>query len=724
VDLCASAKVNSFLQENVMNNLVRVSTNDDVTVITIDNPPVNALSPGVPEGILAAIDQMNQDPAIKAAVVIGAGRTFVAGADIKEFGKMTSGVRSRGSLLPLLLRIEDSRKPVVMAIHGSAFGGGLELAMAGHYRVASATAQVGQPEVNLGIIPGAGGTQRLPRLIGVAKAVEMCAGGKPVSAREAASLGLIDQLIEGDLAAGAVAFARSIAEKPVSKTRDRSEKLGSAAECAAIFATARDTARKKQRGLLAPLAAIDAVEAATQLPFEEGCQTEARLFTECLFSDQSKALIHVFFSEREVAKIPDVPKETPALPVNRVAVVGSGTMGGGIAMVFVNAGIPVVLKDVDQAALEMGLNRIKRNYATSVQRGRFTQSYVDERLELIKPVLSYDAFFDVDMALEAVFEGMAPKKTVFAELDRACRPGAVLASNTSTLNIDEIAGATSRPESVIGTHFFSPANVMRLLEIVRGKKTSKEVIATCMQLSKKLGKIGVLVGNCRGFVGNRMFGPYRREAQFLVEEGADVAAVDEALVEFGNAMGPLATGDLAGLDVGWRIRKEYRHLEKPGVRQPFAEDRLCELGRYGQKTMKGWYQYDENRRASADPEVTTLVRTWSAEAGIPQRQISASDIVDRCIYALVNEGARILEEGYALRAADIDIIYLNGYGFPAYRGGPMWHADTVGLPKVYQRICELQLQHGELWTPAPLLKRLAEEGKTFAEYDKQQLAAA
>ena len=724
MDLCASAKVNSFLQENVMNNLVRVSTNDDVTVITIDNPPVNALSPGVPEGILAAIDQMNEDPAIKAAVVIGAGRTFVAGADIKEFGKMTSGVRSRGSLLPLLLRIEDSRKPVVMAIHGSAFGGGLELAMAGHNRVASPSAQVGQPEVNLGIIPGAGGTQRLPRLIGVAKAVEMCAGGKPVSAREAASLGLIDQLIEGDLAAGAVAFARSIAEKPVSKTRDRSEKLGSAAECAAIFATARDTARKKQRGLLAPLAAIDAVEAATQLPFEEGCQTEARLFTECLFSDQSKALIHVFFSEREVAKIPDVPKETPALPVNRVAVVGSGTMGGGIAMVFVNAGIPVVLKDVDQAALEMGLNRIKRNYATSVQRGRFTQSYVDERLELIKPVLSYDAFSDVDMAVEAVFEGMAPKKTVFAELDSACRPGAILASNTSTLNIDEIAGATSRPESVIGTHFFSPANVMRLLEIVRGKKTTKEVIATCMQLSKKLGKIGVLVGNCRGFVGNRMFGPYRREAQFLVEEGADVAAVDEALVEFGNAMGPLATGDLAGLDVGWRIRKEYRHLEKPGVRQPFAEDRLCELGRYGQKTMKGWYQYDENRRASADPEVTTLVRKWSAEAGIPQRQISASDIVDRCIYALVNEGARILEEGYALRAADIDIIYLNGYGFPAYRGGPMWHADTVGLPKVYQRICELQLQHGELWTPAPLLKRLAEEGKTFAEYDKQQLAAA
>ena len=707
-----------------MNNLVRVSTNDNIAVITIDNPPVNALSPGVPEGLLAAIDQMNQDPAIRAAVIIGAGRTFVAGADIKEFGKMTSGARSRGSLLPLLLHIEDSGKPVVMAIHGAAFGGGLELAMAGHYRIASPGAQVGQPEVKLGIIPGGGGTQRLPRLVGVAKAVEMCADGKPISADTAAALGLIDQLIEGDLATGAVAFAREIADKPVRKTRERTEKLGSSAESAAIFAAARETARKKQGGMKAPLAAIDAVEAATRLSFEDGCKVEARLFDECLFSDQSKALIHVFFSEREVAKIPDVPKETPVLPVNRVAVVGSGTMGGGIAMVFANAGIPVVLKDVDQAALDQGMNKIKKNYATSVERGRFTQAYVDERLQMIKPVLSYDAFSDVDMVVEAVFEGMALKKTVFTELDRACRPGAILATNTSTLNIDEIAGATSRPEFVIGTHFFSPANVMRLLEVVRGRKSSKEVIATCMQLSKKLGKIGVLVGNCRGFVGNRMFGPYRREAQFLVEEGADVAAVDRALVEFGNAMGPLATGDLAGLDVGWRIRQEYRHLEKPGVRQPFAEDRLCELGRYGQKTLKGWYRYDENRRASVDPEVSALVRKWSAEEDIPQREISAAEIVDRCIYALVNEAARILEEGYALRAGDIDIIYLNGYGFPAHRGGPMWHADTVGLQKVYQRIRELEQQHGELWTPAPLLKRLAEARQTFAEYDKEQAAAA
>jgi len=707
-----------------MTNLVRITKDNDVAVITIENPPVNALSPGVPEGIRAAIDEINGDPGVKAAVVIGAGRTFVAGADIKEFGKMTSGASPRRSLLPLLLHIEGSGKPVVMAIHGNAFGGGLELAMAGHYRVASPAAQLGQPEVKLGIIPGAGGTQRLPRLVGVAKAVEMCAEGKPVSAREAAAFGLIDRLIEGDLLTEAAAFAREVADKPAVKTRERTEKLGTGAENAAIFAAARDAVGKKQRGMKAPLAAIDAVEAATRLSFEEGCQAEAKLFTECLFSDQSKALIHVFFGEREVAKIPDIPKDTPVIPVNRVAVVGSGTMGGGIAMVFANAGIPVLLKDVDEATLELGMGKIRKNYASSVQRGRFSQAFMDERLQLITPVLTYDEFSGVDMVVEAVFEGMALKKSVFADLDGACGEGAILASNTSTLNIDEIARATSRPEAVIGTHFFSPANVMRLLEIVRGQRSSKEVIATCMQLSKKLGKIGVLVGNCRGFVGNRMFGPYRREAQFLIEEGADVERVDQALVEFGNAMGPLATGDLAGLDVGWRIRKEYRHLEKPGIRQPFAEDRLCELGRFGQKTLKGWYRYDEDRRASVDPAVAALVRKSSADAGIPQRQISAAEIVERCVYALVNEGARILEEGYALRAVDIDIIYINGYGFPAYRGGPMWHADTVGLQKVYARICEFHQQHGELWEPAPLLKRLAQSGKTFAEFDKEQVVAA
>jgi 3-hydroxyacyl-CoA dehydrogenase len=700
-----------------MSDLVQLTKEKDVAIITINNPPVNALGPGVPEGISQAITEIVQDESVKAAVFIGAGRTFIAGADIKEFGKITSGKKDRGAgLQPLLRQIEDCPKPVVMAIHGMAFGGGLELAMSGHYRVGAPGAQVGQPEVKLGIIPGAGGTQRLPRLAGLAKAVEMCAQGNPVPAREALQLGILDQIIEGDLLSGAIAFARTVLEKPAPKTRERNQKLGVSEQNVALFAAARQIARQKQRGMIAPLAAVDAVEAATRLPFDEGCEVEKKLFSDCLFSDQSKALMHVFFGEREVAKVPDIPKETPILPVSSVAVVGAGTMGGGIAMVFANAGIPVLLKDADQSAMDRGMEVIRKNYASSVKRGRFTQQFVDERLQLIQAALDYDDFGRVDMAVEAVFEGMQLKKEIFASLDRACRPGAILASNTSTLSIDEIASATARPESVIGTHFFSPANVMRLLEIVRGKASSKEVIATCMQLSKKLGKVGVLVGNCRGFVGNRMFGPYRREAQFLVEEGASIEAVDQALYDFGMAMGPLATGDLAGLDVGWRIRKEYRHLEKPGTRQPFSEDRLCEMGRYGQKTGAGWYKYDENRRAHPDPEVADLVRKWSAEAGIPQREISPEEIVDRCILALVNEGARILEEGIALRAVDIDIIYLNGYGFPAYRGGPMWYADTVGLNKVCDRISQFHRQHGELWEPAPLLNRLAQEGSTFAEF--------
>src|SRR5579863_4859592 len=712
---------------SAMDDLVQLTRDKDkdVAIITINNPPVNALSPGVAQGIAQAIEQVCKDDAIKAVVLIGGGRTFVAGADIKEFGKITSGKTKRGAgLLPLLLQIEDVRKPVVVAIHGSAFGGGLELAMAGHYRVAAPNAQLGQPEVKLGIIPGAGGTQRLPRLVGVAKAVEMCAEGNPITAQEALRLGLVDHLIEGDLLAGAIAFSRDVAAKPLRKTRERNDKLGTPAQNSPVFAAAREKAHTKQRRMMAPLAAIDAVEAATRLSFEEGCQVERQLFDKCLFSDQSKALIHAFFGEREVAKIPDVPKETPTLPVNSVAVVGAGTMGGGIAMVFANAGIPVSLKEADQPALERGLAAIQKNYQNSVKRGRLTQQVVNERLQLIKPTLSYGDFGEVDMVVEAVFEGMALKKEVFAELDRACKPGAILASNTSTLDIDEIASATSRPEAVIGTHFFSPANVMRLLEIVRGQATSRQTIASCMQLAKKLGKVGVLVGNCRGFVGNRMFHPYRREAQFLVEEGATVETVDQALYDFGMAMGPLATGDLAGLDVGWRIRKEHRHLAKPGVRQPLAEDRLCEMGRYGQKTGAGWYRYDEKRRALPDPGVNQMVHKWAAEAGIAQRQIPPEEILDRCIYAMVNEGARILEEGIALRAVDIDIIYLKGYGFPAYRGGPMWYADTVGLPKVYDRIREFRERHGEQWEPAPLLKQLAESGGSFASFSKPHSAAA
>jgi 3-hydroxyacyl-CoA dehydrogenase len=679
----------------------------------------------VPEGIAEAIEQIDKDPTVKAAVLIGSGTTFIAGADIKEFGKITSGKKPGGvGLVPVLKRIEDCSKPVVMAIHGQAFGGGLETAMAGHYRVAAPGAVVGQPEVNLGLIPGAAGTQRLPRLAGVAKALEMCTDGKPVKAKDALAAGIVDRLIEGDLLQGALAFAREVAGKPVPKTRERYNKLGTPEQNAPIFAAARDAAKKKARGLMAPLAAIDAVEAATKLPFDQGVEAERKLFTDCLFSDQSKALIHVFFGEREVAKVPDVPKETSVIPVKSAAVVGAGTMGGGIAMNFANAGIPVLLKETEQTALDRGMNTIRKNYENTMKKGRLTQQQMDDRLKLIRPTLTYDGFGDADMVIEAVFEGMALKKQVFGELDKICKPGAILASNTSTLDVDEIASATRRPEAVIGTHFFSPANVMRLLEIVRGKASSKEVIATCMQLSKKIGKIGVLVGNCRGFVGNRMFGPYRREAQFLIEEGASVEAVDKAMYDWGMAMGPLAVGDLAGLDVGWRIRKEFKHLEKPGVRQPLAEDKLCELGRYGQKTGAGWYKYDENRRAIPDPEVARLVAQWAAEAGIKQRQISKEEIVDRLNYALVNEGARILEEGFALRSVDVDIIYLNGYGFPAYRGGPMWYADTVGLKNVLARINEFHAQHGELWEPAPLLKKLADEDRGFSSFIKEPSAAA
>jgi 3-hydroxyacyl-CoA dehydrogenase len=708
-----------------MSELVRLTKQDDIAIITIDNPPVNALSPGVPEGIASAFELISRDDMVAAVVVIGAGRTFVAGADIKEFGKISSGKTPRGDALKaILLHIEDCPKPVVMAIHGTAFGGGLELAMAGHYRVAVPSAQVGQPETKLGLIPGAAGTQRLPRLAGVAKAVTLCAEGNPVQAHDAVASGIVDRLIEGDLLTGAVAFAKEISEKPVSKTRDRNHKLGSPGENNRIFAAARENARKKQRGLIAPLAAIDAVEAATTVSFEDGCQLESELFTRCLRSDQSKALIHVFFGEREVAKIPDVRKDAVVIPVNNAAVVGAGTMGGGIAMVFANAGIPVLLKETDQVALDRGIANIEKNYANSVKRGRFTQQFVEERMKLILPTLAYDDFAAADLVIEAVFESLSLKREVFADLDRVCKPGAILASNTSTLSIDEIAAATTRPQAVIGTHFFSPANVMKLLEIVKGKATTREVIATCMHLSRKLGKVGVLVGNCFGFAGNRMFQPYRREAQFLVEEGASVEAVDQALYDFGMAMGPLATADLAGLDIGWRIRKEHLNLYKPGVRRPIAEDRLCELGRFGQKTGAGWYKYDEDRRARPDPEIAVLVRQWAAEAGIRQRTPSSDEIVERCIYALVNEGARILEDGIASRAVDLDIIYLNGYGFPAHRGGPMWYADTLGLERVLARLQELHHQHGELWEPAPLLKQLAEQGKTFAGFNRLQPAAA
>jgi 3-hydroxyacyl-CoA dehydrogenase len=706
-----------------MSELVSLSRDGEIGVITVNNPPVNALSPGVPEGIAAAIEQVNNDDSIKGVVMIGAGQTFIAGADIKEFGKITSGQRREGiNFLDVIKSIEDCSKPTVAAIHGTAFGGGLEIAMGFHYRVAVPTAQVGQPEVKLGIIPGAAGTQRLPRLAGIAKAVQMCADGNPIGAKEAAAVGVIDQVVEGDLLQGAIAFLRekiASGEKPP-KTRERNDKLGDSAANASIFDAARAQAKKTARGLLAPLAAIDAVEAATNLSFEDGCAREAELFKQCLFSDQSKALIHVFFGEREVAKIPDVPKDTPLIEIKKAAIIGAGTMGGGIAMNYANAGIPVIVKETTQEALDRGMATIRKNYENSVKKGRFTQEVMDKRLALITPQLSYDGFEDADIITEAVFEGMDLKKQVFGELDKLAKPGAILASNTSTLNIDEIASATSRPEFVIGHHYFSPANVMRLLEIVRGRATGKEVIATSMALSKRLKKVGVLVGNCYGFVGNRMLHQYGREAQFLVEEGASPQDVDGALYKFGMAMGPLAVGDLAGLDVGWRIRKEHAHLQKPGVRYPKVADQLCEMGRYGQKTGAGWYKYDENRNRIPDPAVDALIEQIAAEQGIKRRAITEDEIIERTQYALINEGAKILEEGIALRAVDIDIIYLNGYGYPTWRGGPMWYADTVGLKKVYERVKQFHDEHGELWTPAPLLKKLADEGKTFADFDKER----
>jgi 3-hydroxyacyl-CoA dehydrogenase len=667
-----------------MEHLVTFSVHEDVGVIAINNPPVNALSSGVPEGIKAAVHMLEANAAVRAIVVIGGGRTFVAGADINEFLDVIAGKGKMPALHPALFAIEDCVKPVVMAIHGTALGGGLELAMAGHYRVATPDARVGQPEVKIGLIPGAGGTQRLPRLAGLAKAAEMCAFGEPISATDALTAGIIDQLIDGDLLAGATAFARSVSG--ARRTRDRS------VAPADLF----EIRRKLRRSLLAPLAALDAVEAAATLPFEEGIRHEGEIFERCLHSDQCKALIHAFFAERTVAKVPDIPKDTPVYPIRQAAVIGAGTMGGGIAMALANAGIPVRIKDAEQATLDRGLDTICKNYERSVKSGRLTPVSAADRIALISPQLDWEGFERADIVIEAVFESLALKKQVFAEIDKIARPDCILASNTSTLDIDEIAAATSRPQMVIGTHFFSPANVMRLVEIVRGKSTEKPVIATAMALAKSLKKVGVVVRNGFGFVGNRMIFPYMEQAQLLVEEGATPEQVDRALTDFGMAMGPLAMADMSGIDVFWRIEQEFPDSagRATGIRKLYA------AGRLGQKTGAGWYRYDENRKPIPDPEVLALVQKQ-------QRAVSDREIVERCIYALINEGAQVLDDGIALRAVDIDVIYLTGYGFPAYRGGPMFYADTVGLTKICDRIREFG------GTPAPLLERLVKEDRTF-----------
>ncbi len=703
------------MPERVIQQLVRFERDQNMAIVTIENPPVNALSPGVPEGLAAAIEQANADAEVHAIVLIGSGRTFIAGADVNEFGKATAG-HYLASLTAAVNAVEDSAKPVIVAIHGSALGGGLETAMAGHYRVIAASAQVGQPEVKLGLIPGSGGTQRLPRLAGVAKAVEMCAFGAPVKAQEALAAGMVDRIIEGDLRTGALAFAREIAGQPPRRTRDLNGKIVNADP--AIFAAAREQVRKKMRGQTAPLAAIDAVEAATKLSFAEGLEREAELFGECLRGPQSRALIYAFFAERAVTKIPGIATSTPAYDIRRAAIIGAGTMGGGIAMAFVNAGISVSIKESSQEALDRGTNQIRRNYAQAVKSGRLTQSAMEQRLALITPQLTFDGFDAADIIIEAVFENLPVKQQVFREIDALAKPESVLATNTSSLDIDQIAKATSRPEMVIGLHFFSPANIMRLVEMVRGKHTRPEVVATATALIKKLGKIGVVAGNCPGFIGNRMINVYGREAQFLVEEGASVEDVNQALLDFGMAMGPLAMFDLVGNDV-MRDIAEVAGLPA-GARRPLVLPQLCALGRLGQKTGSGWSRYNDERKALPDPAVAELIENTARSAGIQRRVISPEEIIDRCVLGLVNEGARILEEGMALRASDIDVIYLTGYGFPGWRGGPMFYADTLGIPRVLARIEEFARRHGEaLWNPAPLLRQLAAQKQTFTQASDQ-----
>lgn len=676
----------------------------------MDNPPVNALSVGVRRGLVECLQEALADEEAKAVVVKCAGRTFIAGADITEFGRPLE----EPGLDVVIRSLEQSPKPVIAAIHGTALGGGLETALGCHFRLAAPSAQLGLPEVKLGIIPGAGGTQALPRLIGVKPALEMITSGEPVKAARAKELGLVDEIIDEQLD-GAGAFAEKVVAENV-PLRRISELTISTDGAAELFAEFRKELAKSRRGFDAPQRCVDAVEAATRLPFEKGLEKEREIFIECLGSTQSAAQRHIFFAERQVSKIPDVPKDTPVKAIGTAAVVGAGTMGGGIAMNFANAGIPVYVLEVSQEALEKGLAVVKKNYAASVSKGRMSQAEMDKRMGLIRPVLSYDELRDVDIVIEAVFEEMDIKKEVFQKLDAVCKPDAILATNTSTLDINEIAAATSRPQQVIGTHFFSPANVMKLLEIVRGGKTSKEVIATAMALAKTIRKVGVLVGVCDGFVGNRMIHHYLREAMFLLEEGALPPQVDRVLYDFGMPMGPFQMSDLAGLDVGWRIRKRQAATRPKDERYSAIADKLCERGRFGQKTGAGFYRYEPgNRVPIPDPEVEALIVAESEARGIPRREIGDQEILERCIYPLINEGARILEEGIALRASDIDVIYVYGYGFPVYRGGPMFYADTVGVDVVYETICRYHERHGKLWEPAPLLTRLAEKGQSFAD---------
>ena len=677
-----------------------------VAVLTVNNPPVNALSSHVRQGLHEGLIQAGSDAAVQAVVITCAGRTFIAGADITEFGKPPT----EPSLHSVLDLIENCPKPVVAAIHGTALGGGLEVTLACHYRVGVKGARFGLPEVKLGLLPGAGGTQRLPRVVGAQKALQMIVSGDPIGADEALKVGLIDEIVDGDLTAAGVAFAsRILAEKrPLKKIRDLTDKIAPAKGKPEIFAEFRKSVARQTRGFRAPENCIKAVEAAVELPFDQGIKRERELFTELLNSPESKAQRYFFFAEREAAKIPDVPGDTPAKDIKKAAVIGAGTMGGGIAMNFANAGIPVTVVEMAQEALDRGLGLVRKNYEATAARGRLTPADVEKRMGLIQGTTDWKAIADADIVIEAVFEEMPIKKEVFAKLDAIAKPDAVLATNTSTLDVDEIASATKRPESVIGTHFFSPANVMRLLENVRGAKSSKSTVATAMAVGRRIGKVPVLVGVCYGFVGNRMLHQRGLQAEKLILEGAPPHQVDKVLTDFGFPMGPFAMSDLAGLDVGWRIRKGR------GTTSAVA-DRICELGRFGQKTGAGYFRYDKGERAPIpDPVVEQIIADVAKEQGIARRQIGVEEIQQRLLYPMVNEGAKILEEKIAIRASDIDVIWVYGYGWPIYRGGPMFWADSIGLKAVRDRMLAYKKQSGDdFWTPAPLLARLAEAGKGF-----------
>ena len=688
-----------------VNSVADLTLEGDIAVLTINSPPVNALSAAVREGLAEGIRQAAADPAAKAVVLICAGRTFIAGADISEFGKPFKGT----SLPEAQAALENCPKPVVAAVHGTALGGGFEVALVCHYRVAVPSAKFGLPEIKLGLIPGAGGTQRLPRLIGPEKALDVILSGAPFAAKQAKEWGVVDQLVEeSQLRAGAIAFARrAIDEKmPLRKVRDTNEKIAAARGKPEIFEAIRKANARKFRGFEAWEKAIEAVRNSVELPFDEGALRERAMFLDLLKTTQSQAQRHVFFAERQVWKIADVPDDTPTLPIRQVGVIGAGTMGGGISMNFLNAGIPVTIVETKQEALDRGLLVIRRNYENTAKKGRMSEADVEARMGLLKGTLDLGALADCDLVIEAAFENMAIKKDIFARLDAIAKPGAILASNTSYLDINEIAAATKRPDHVLGMHFFSPANVMRLLEVVRGDRTAKPVIATAMRIARTIGKVAALVGVCHGFVGNRMLAQRQREAQNLILEGAMPWDVDRVLYDFGMPMGPFAMSDLAGLDIGW---------SKETSTSSTIREILCEMDRRGQKTGAGFYDYDENRNARPSPVVEKIVLDFAAKKGVNRRAIGDQEILERCIYPMINEGAKILEEGKAQRASDIDIVWINGYGWPVYRGGPMFYADLIGPDKVLAKLRDFEATMGADFTPAPLLERVVTENKRLQD---------